>query len=277
MLLGEWGCWASTASLGNLFQCLTTLTIRNLFLISSLNLPSSSLKTFPLIPLLCALIKYIPLSTLKNDKNSRNFGCSVYLVSLLGSCSHPHTSTGLLWTKHRVVHSFHFAEDWTENYSTVCWVWGQLPCSAIAFCLFLTTTHSSSSTQPQSMGWILKCTLTVHCCFQQHSSCCFNVWISHDRDRTYSPLHRGFVCLFVWLVGCFFFHKELSDCFVEMYVPLTSLSITQTDGICLKSLPKSAEKLGWNLCLFAPGKITLESAFILKLLLMKTNGSLKLF
>ena len=40
---GEGG---STISLGNLFQCLTTLTVRNFFLISSLNLLSSSLKPF---------------------------------------------------------------------------------------------------------------------------------------------------------------------------------------------------------------------------------------
>lgn len=33
---------------------------------------------------------------------------------------------------------------------------------------------------------------------------------------------------------------------------LTSLSLSQTDGICLKSLLKSAEEQGWNLCLFVP-------------------------
>ena len=42
---------------GNLFQCLTTLIERNLFLVSSLNLPSSNLKQFPIVLLLCALIK----------------------------------------------------------------------------------------------------------------------------------------------------------------------------------------------------------------------------
>ena len=40
---------ASATSLGNLFQCLTTLIIKNCFLISSLNLLSSSLKPFPLL------------------------------------------------------------------------------------------------------------------------------------------------------------------------------------------------------------------------------------
>ena len=40
---------ASPASLGNLCQCLTTLTVKNFFLISCLNLTSSSLKPFPLL------------------------------------------------------------------------------------------------------------------------------------------------------------------------------------------------------------------------------------
>jgi len=40
---------ASTTPLSNLCQCLTTLIIKNAFLKSSLNLPSFSLNTFPLI------------------------------------------------------------------------------------------------------------------------------------------------------------------------------------------------------------------------------------
>ena len=44
---------ASTTPLDKLFQCLTTLTIKNLFLIFNLNLPSSSLKTFLLFLRLC--------------------------------------------------------------------------------------------------------------------------------------------------------------------------------------------------------------------------------
>ena len=39
---------SSTTSLGNLFYCFTTLMVKNFFLISSLNLPSFSLKPFPL-------------------------------------------------------------------------------------------------------------------------------------------------------------------------------------------------------------------------------------
>ena len=39
----------STMSLGNLCQCLTTLTGKNFFLRSNLNLPSFSLKLLPLI------------------------------------------------------------------------------------------------------------------------------------------------------------------------------------------------------------------------------------
>ena len=48
---------AFTTSLGNLFQCLTTLTVKNFFLTSSLNLPFSSLKPFPLVLSLPVLIK----------------------------------------------------------------------------------------------------------------------------------------------------------------------------------------------------------------------------
>ena len=40
---------ASITSLGNLCQRLTTLSIRNFFLISSLDFPSLSLKPFPLV------------------------------------------------------------------------------------------------------------------------------------------------------------------------------------------------------------------------------------
>jgi len=40
---------ASTTSLGNLGQGLTTLTVKNFFPISSLNLPSFSLKLLPLV------------------------------------------------------------------------------------------------------------------------------------------------------------------------------------------------------------------------------------
>ncbi|KAK4811189.1 hypothetical protein QYF61_019820 [Mycteria americana] len=46
---------ASTASLGNLFQFLTTLIINNFFLMSNLNLPSFSLKPLPLVLSLQAL------------------------------------------------------------------------------------------------------------------------------------------------------------------------------------------------------------------------------
>ena len=41
---------AFTTYLGNLFQCVTTLWVKNFFLISNLNLPCLSLKPFPLSP-----------------------------------------------------------------------------------------------------------------------------------------------------------------------------------------------------------------------------------
>ena len=50
----------STTSPSNLFQCLTTLTVKDLFLISNLNLPSLSLKPFPLVLSLQTLLKTVP-------------------------------------------------------------------------------------------------------------------------------------------------------------------------------------------------------------------------
>ena len=42
---------ASTATLGSLFQCITTLCVKNFLLISNLNLPCLSLKTIPPCPI----------------------------------------------------------------------------------------------------------------------------------------------------------------------------------------------------------------------------------
>ena len=53
---------ASATSLGNLFQCVTTLCVKDFFLISNLNLPCPSLKPFPLVLLLS--IHYITVSNL---------------------------------------------------------------------------------------------------------------------------------------------------------------------------------------------------------------------
>ena len=48
---------AATVSLANLCRCLTTSTVKNFFLISSLNLPSFSLKPLPLVLSLQSLVK----------------------------------------------------------------------------------------------------------------------------------------------------------------------------------------------------------------------------
>ena len=48
---------ASTTSLGTLCQCLTTLWVKNFFLIPHLNIPSFCLKLLSLVPLLLFLIK----------------------------------------------------------------------------------------------------------------------------------------------------------------------------------------------------------------------------
>jgi len=50
---------AATASLGNRFQGLTTFTVKSLFLMPSLNLPSVSLKPLPLVLPLQALVKHL--------------------------------------------------------------------------------------------------------------------------------------------------------------------------------------------------------------------------
>jgi len=49
--------WTSTASLGNLFQCLTTLIVKNFSLIANLDLPSFGLKPLPLVLSLQILVK----------------------------------------------------------------------------------------------------------------------------------------------------------------------------------------------------------------------------
>ena len=47
---------AFTTSLGNLFLCVTTLCVKNFFLISNLNLPCPILKPFPVVLSLSTLI-----------------------------------------------------------------------------------------------------------------------------------------------------------------------------------------------------------------------------
>jgi len=61
---------ASNTSLGNLFQCFTTPTVKEFFLISSLNLPSFSLKPVLLVLSLQALLKSLsPLTRSSTYKN----------------------------------------------------------------------------------------------------------------------------------------------------------------------------------------------------------------
>jgi len=63
---------AVTASLGNLCQGLTTHRVKNFFLISNLNLPSFSLKTFPLVLSLHALAKSPSPAFLQDPFRYRN-------------------------------------------------------------------------------------------------------------------------------------------------------------------------------------------------------------
>jgi len=62
---------ASTASLGNLFQCLTTCIIKNLFHTYNPNLPSFTLKLFPLVLLLQTLVKSLFCLSYKSPLYSR--------------------------------------------------------------------------------------------------------------------------------------------------------------------------------------------------------------
>ena len=55
---------ASTTSLGNPFQCVTTLWVKNFSLTSNLNLPCPRLKPFPLVPSLSTLLNSRSLSCL---------------------------------------------------------------------------------------------------------------------------------------------------------------------------------------------------------------------
>ena len=76
----------STTSLGNVFQCLTALTLKDLFLISNLNLLSLSLKPFPLVlspqTLVCPLLSYSsPLDTERPLSGHLGVFC-VFLTSL---------------------------------------------------------------------------------------------------------------------------------------------------------------------------------------------------
>ena len=62
---------ASTTSLGNLFQCITTLCVKNFLLISNLNLPCLSLKPFPLV---------LSLFNLINSHSPLLFICSLQVL-----------------------------------------------------------------------------------------------------------------------------------------------------------------------------------------------------
>jgi len=52
---------ASTTSLGNLFQCLTTHCVKSFFFISDLNLLFSSFKALPLVLSLHSLIEFLQI------------------------------------------------------------------------------------------------------------------------------------------------------------------------------------------------------------------------
>jgi len=61
---------AATASLGNVGQGLTALTVMNFFLISHINLPSFSLKLVPFVLSLHALVKSPSSSSLQDPSGT---------------------------------------------------------------------------------------------------------------------------------------------------------------------------------------------------------------
>ena len=112
---------ASTASLGNLFQCVTTLGVKSYLLISNLNLPCPSLKPFPLVLSLSTLVNslstsclYAPFKYWKATMRSpqilllskQNKPSSLSLSSQ-ERCSSPQIiSVALLWTRSKSSTSF---------------------------------------------------------------------------------------------------------------------------------------------------------------------------
>ena len=101
------GRGAVTASLGNLCQCLTTLMVKNFFLISHLNLPSFSLELFPLAtthpcekPL--SILPVGPLQVLegKSSNTKRKLCVCCYWAQKFSFIPHP---TSLSWLAQKIV------------------------------------------------------------------------------------------------------------------------------------------------------------------------------
>ncbi|KAK4824615.1 LOW QUALITY PROTEIN: hypothetical protein QYF61_016921 [Mycteria americana] len=87
-----------TTSLGSLFQCLTTLSVKKLFLISNLSLPWHNLRTFPLVLWLDIWEKRPTPTSLQPPFRLNN--ASSLSCSSSDFCSRPFTSfTALLWTR----------------------------------------------------------------------------------------------------------------------------------------------------------------------------------
>jgi len=120
----------STTSLGNRFQCFTTLTVKNVFLLSSQKLPSLSLK--PLLLVLSSLAEKVPpmfpVGPLQESNVSPNLLLSrlnnpnSLSLSLQERCSSPLINfVALLWTHSNNSISFLCwgLQGWTQ-YSRCC-------------------------------------------------------------------------------------------------------------------------------------------------------------
>ena len=77
----------STSSLGSPFQCLTTLSEKQYFLTSSLNLPWRSLKPFPLVLMITSQV-IIPVGNEKGQNCSSNRFLAGFMDMLFADCPH---------------------------------------------------------------------------------------------------------------------------------------------------------------------------------------------
>ena len=76
---------SSTTSLGSLCQCLTTLSVKNISLISSLNLSSFTWKPFPLVLSQRTLLKCLSLSFLQAVPLANEF--AIFILCSVLNCS----------------------------------------------------------------------------------------------------------------------------------------------------------------------------------------------
>ena len=110
---------ASTASLGNLFQCLASLIVKNFFLIPNLNLPSFSLKPIPLVLSLHALVKSSSPAFLIHVHSVLKW--CIFLISFLCWKRNIRAGSRVQWLWHMTVTQFFFSVPPLLISRTGCW------------------------------------------------------------------------------------------------------------------------------------------------------------